>query len=471
MIRGKVRHSEELIFLSVRILDVFILLTSALLSYYWNFSTVELFSQYKALILAALPVFVIAQENFGIYRSWRGGNYLKMFAQSILSWIVVLGILVVSLFFMKISDQFSRVWLMTWAVTNAVCLVIFRAVLFFLLRMVRSRGGNQKNVLIFGLTPTAQSLIRQSQEAVWAGFNIVGLVDCEDKTIEADYLKQKTTHKIYKLEELEKVMAHVRIAECWIALPFKDEDKIHKILFATRHSTANIRLVPDISSFRLINQGITEIVGMPMLDLSASPMTGTNLIIKTIFDKVFAAFILVLILPLMLAIAAAIKLTSRGPVIFKQKRHGWETDEIMVYKFRSMYIHEEKDGSVTQATKHDVRLTRVGKFFRRTSLDELPQFYNVLQGRMSVVGPRPHAIAHNHQYKELIVDYMLRHKVKPGITGWAQVNGYRGETDTLEKMQKRVQFDLYYIQNWSPWFDIKIIVMTIFKGFIGKNVY
>lgn len=183
------------------------------------------------------------------------------------------------------------------------------------------------------------------------------------------------------------------------------------------------------------------------------------------------SIISLLVLPVCLAIALVIKITSPGPVLFKQYRTGVNGKQFKVYKFRSMRIHEEENGQVTQATKGDSRITPIGAFLRRTSLDELPQFYNVLQGRMSIVGPRPHALAHNEYYKELVESYMRRHKVKPGITGWAQVNGLRGETDTLEKMEKRVEYDLWYIDNWSLWLDLRIIFLTIFKGFINKNAY
>ena len=188
-------------------------------------------------------------------------------------------------------------------------------------------------------------------------------------------------------------------------------------------------------------------------------------------DKVLGALILLLISPCSF-IALAVKFSSPGPVLFRQKRHGWNGEEISILKFRSMFVHDEDARvSVTQATKGDPRITPLGKFLRSTSLDELPQFFNVLMGSMSIVGPRPHAVAHNFEYREHIPRYMLRHKVKPGITGWAQVNGFRGETDTMEKMELRVQADLYYIENWSLWLDIKIIILTVFKGFVGKNAY
>jgi Undecaprenyl-phosphate glucose phosphotransferase len=221
----------------------------------------------------------------------------------------------------------------------------------------------------------------------------------------------------------------------------------------------------------LLNHSISNIAGVTTLTLRESPIRGLSLLVKTIEDQVLAFVILILIAPVLLAIALMIKCTSAGPILFKQKRYGIDGKLINVYKFRSMYMHQESEGTVTQAKRNDSRITPVGRFLRRSSLDELPQFFNVLQGRMSIVGPRPHAVAHNEQYKDLVAMYMQRHIVKPGITGWAQVNGLRGETDTLEKMQKRVEFDLYYIENWSIWFDFKIILMTIFKGFINKNAH
>jgi len=208
-----------------------------------------------------------------------------------------------------------------------------------------------------------------------------------------------------------------------------------------------------------------------LMNLSTTPMEGFNRYLKAFEDRLLALLILILISPLLLIIAIGVKLSSPGPILFKQLRHGWDGKPIKIYKFRTMFEHSEEGGKVTQAGRQDARVTPFGAFLRRTSLDELPQFFNVLQGRMSIVGPRPHALAHNEEYKDQIDAYMLRHKVKPGITGWAQINGWRGETDTLEKMQKRVEYDLYYIDHWSLWFDLKILLLTLFKGFVGKNAY
>jgi putative colanic acid biosynthesis UDP-glucose lipid carrier transferase len=246
---------------------------------------------------------------------------------------------------------------------------------------------------------------------------------------------------------------------------------VRAIFYALRNHTAELRFVPDFRDMHLLNHRMSEVAGRFAIDLSVSPMNGMARIIKRLEDIVIGGLIALIIALPCIAIAIGIKATSPGPVLFKQHRTGANGKRFKVYKFRSMAVHEEKTGVVSQATKEDPRVTRLGAFLRRTSLDELPQFYNVLQGRMSIVGPRPHALAHNEYYKELVQSYMWRHKVKPGITGWAQVNGLRGETDTLEKMERRVEYDLKYIDNWSLWLDLRIIFLTIFKGFTHKNAY
>ncbi|MCK6410222.1 MAG: exopolysaccharide biosynthesis polyprenyl glycosylphosphotransferase, partial [Thauera sp.] len=232
-----------------------------------------------------------------------------------------------------------------------------------------------------------------------------------------------------------------------------------------------IRFMPQLNDIPLLNHKISRVAGFYSIDLSVTPMDGMARILKRAEDLVIGSAIFLMILPVCAVIALAIKLTSPGPVLFKQYRTGINRQRFKVYKFRSMIVHQEPCGVVTQATQHDERVTPIGRFLRRTSLDELPQFFNVLQGSMSIVGPRPHALAHDDYYKDLVESYMQRHKVKPGITGWAQVNGLRGETDTLEKMQARVECDLWYIDNWSLWLDLRIIFLTLFKGFANPNAY
>ena len=223
----------------------------------------------------------------------------------------------------------------------------------------------------------------------------------------------------------------------------------------------DIHWVPNLISLDLINHSVKEMAGLPLLTLSESPLIGNHLLFKAVEDRVLALVSLLLFSPLMIIIAVLIKLESPGPVIFRQSRTGWNGKEFPIWKFRSMKLHKVEDGDLKQATKDDERFTRIGRFIRKTSLDELPQLFNVLAGSMSMVGPRPHAIQHNSEYDKRIRAYMTRHRIKPGITGLAQINGYRGETDTLDKMKMRVEFDMQYINNWSFWLDIEILLKTL----------
>ncbi|MEW5838454.1 MAG: undecaprenyl-phosphate glucose phosphotransferase [Pseudomonadota bacterium] len=450
-------------------MDGVIVLIAGVLSYliYFGIDAFPIPPHYSLLGFASALMLVATFSSTGVYRSWRGSYIGLMLGRVVLGWVVTVISLLVVLFLLKASEDYSRLLTIIWSATTAVLLIGERLLLFYALRWLRMRGRNHKRVILVGYSEVTRELIRRINSATWTGFDVVAVFD--DQATESNSIEGVPLSR--DLAEIENHIKNKLIAEVWITLPLRDEARVRHVLHLLRHSTVNVRYVPDIFAFRLINHGVSEIAGMPMLDLSTTPMTGVNLWIKAIEDRVLAALILLGISPLLMVIALAVKLSSPGPILFKQKRHGWDGREITVYKFRSMVNHQENSGRVTQACKGDPRITPVGAFLRRTSLDELPQFLNVLQGRMSIVGPRPHAIAHNEQYKELIDDYMQRHKVKPGITGWAQINGYRGETDTLEKMQKRIEYDLYYIEHWSLWFDLKIIILTIFKGFIHKNAY
>ncbi|MBU1215233.1 MAG: undecaprenyl-phosphate glucose phosphotransferase, partial [Gammaproteobacteria bacterium] len=274
-------------------------------------------------------------------------------------------------------------------------------------------------------------------------------------------------------ENIDILMSKVRerkIDNIYIAYPMQEEVRIRNLLERLADSTVSVSVVPDYFVTDLLHSRWMSLGDIPLVSVFESPIFGASVIVKRMEDIVLGSLILLLISPLLVLIGLAVKISSAGPAIFKQRRYGLNGLVIEVWKFRSMHVLED-GGHVPQAQKNDPRVTPLGAFLRRTSLDELPQFINVLQGQMSIVGPRPHAVAHNEQYRKLIHGYMLRHKVKPGITGWAQVNGWRGETDTTEKMERRVQYDLEYINNWSLWFDLKIIWMTIFGGMRGKNAY
>jgi putative colanic acid biosysnthesis UDP-glucose lipid carrier transferase len=275
------------------------------------------------------------------------------------------------------------------------------------------------------------------------------------------------------LGSLADVAPHVRshgVKEVYITLPLGSQPRILELLESIQGTTASLYFVPDVFGISIIQGRLQDMNGVPVVGICETPFTGTNELVKRISDIVLASVILVLIAPLLLVIAIGVKLSSPGPVIFRQRRNGLDGSEITVYKFRTMRTMDNGP-VVAQATKDDPRITRFGAFLRRTSMDELPQFWNVLQGRMSIVGPRPHAVAHNELYRQLIRAYMVRHKVKPGITGWAQVNGLRGETETIEKMKSRVEYDLQYLRNWSLGLDLQIIVRTLRVILLDRNAY
>ena len=453
-----------------RICDPLVVVLAAIMAYGMRFSfdNLVLPQNYHPLILFAVLCVVLVFPVFNMYGSWRGQSLARQSKSIILAWFSVVLLMIVILFGLKISSDFSRLWLAWWMGLGLVFLLSFRMSIYGFLKYSRSKGRNYRRIIIVGAGELGKRLIQQTQASPWAGFKIKALFDDKEQYKGGAVCGHSV---LGGLDEVEPFVEQNQIDEVWIALPLRAEQRVKDLLFALRHQTVNIKLIPDIFAFSLLNHSMTEVVGLPAVNLSDTPMGGSNTFIKAIEDRLLALLICVIISPLLLLIAASIKLSSPGPVLFKQKRHGWDGKIIKVYKFRSMKVHKEFYGEITQAIKGDNRITPLGAFLRSTSLDELPQFFNVLQGRMSIVGPRPHAVEHNEIYKDQVNQYMLRHMVKPGITGWAQINGLRGETDTLDKMKKRVEYDLFYIENWSLWFDLKIIFLTIFKGFVNKNAY
>lgn len=347
-----------------------------------------------------------------------------------------------------------------------VCFGFFvcRLSIRIILGMLRKIGYNTRKVAVAGSLPAGLNLLRTFQNAPWLGFVVKGIYD----DIKIDSYEDVPYGGT--LSELVEDARSGKIDRIYIAMSMKDETRLRDIISQLTDTTCSVLLIPDVFTFNILQSRTEEINGVPVVPLFDTPLNGINMVFKRIEDVVVSSIILLLISPVLCTIAVIVKVTSPGPVIFRQIRYGMDGKPIRVWKFRSMTVMEN-DTKVIQATKNDVRVTKVGKFLRRTSLDELPQFFNVLFGQMSVVGPRPHAVSHNEQYRSLIQGYMLRHKVKPGITGLAQINGWRGETDTLEKMEKRIEYDLMYIRSWSVWLDLKIIFLTVFKGFINKSAY
>jgi len=439
------------------VVDFLLVVSAGYLAHFWRFESLALSGRYtSATFLCALLV-MLSLLMFGVYGSWRGKAFLQQWGKVCLGWLVAIGMALSIAFFFKASEDYSRQWFVTMVLLGSSASVLLRLGIFLALRRLRSAGRNLKGVLLVENGGSAARHLHGERSLAEHGFRLLGSLHLQR---DEQWLQELVT-------AVETQGAH----EVWLCLPLSEGDFIRSVMYALRHHTVAVRFIPDWGDLPLLNHKVSHIAGLYSLDLSCSPMDGPARIVKRAEDLLVGGLISLLILPVCLAIAVAIKLTSPGPVLFKQYRTGINGQKFKVYKFRSMVVHQEKAGEVTQAKKQDARITRIGVFLRRTSLDELPQFFNVLQGRMSIVGPRPHALAHNEYYKDLVESYMQRHKVKPGITGWAQVNGYRGETDTLDKMQKRVEFDLWYIDNWSLWLDLKIVFWTIFKGFINKNAY
>lgn len=463
------KKNASVIAVATRVTDVLLILLSGVLMYWVRFGThgFPMHASYGALILIGGLLAALVFPVLDVYRSWRAKGLWAPTSRVLATWFGVFLALLVLLVFSKQDSHFSRLWLGGWGLFTGVLLMLSRVGVYGFLNTVRQKGYNRRNVVIIGDGPLGRDLLFRAREGNVAGYQVIGVFHVG--THEAENTPKNPP--LYALDQLEDIMGQREVAEVWITLPLDSSSDIRMILDRLKCTMVNIRYYPDLLGLFLLNHGVTEVLGAPMIDLSITPMEGMNRILKGIEDRVLALLILLLISSVMLVIAIGVKLSSPGPVLFKQKRHGWDGREIEIWKFRSMKQHQEPDGCVVQASRADPRVTRFGAFLRRTSLDELPQFINVLQGRMSIVGPRPHAVEHNEMFKDTIDHYMLRHKVKPGITGWAQVNGWRGETDTLEKMKRRIEYDLYYIEHWSLGLDLKIILLTLLRGFVHKNAY
>jgi putative colanic acid biosynthesis UDP-glucose lipid carrier transferase len=381
-----------------------------------------------------------------------------------INWVIIAGLL---LLFGTATDYialFNTEAIITWAWLTPLCVLTADFALRAVAPLMIKLQGPVKRTIIVGMNEQGLALADRLAENNYIAAELLGFFDDGPKTAypSNDY------PMLGRLNDISAYVKEHRVNIIYLALPSSSQDEIVRLLDELKDTTASIYFVPDIFQADLIQARVGQIEDIPVVAVCETPFTGFNGLIKRTADILFALLILILISPILLIIALGVKLTSPGPVIFKQRRYGLYGEEILVYKFRSMTVCED-GGKVTQATKNDQRITPFGAFLRKTSLDELPQFINVLQGRMSIVGPRPHAVAHNEMYRKLIKGYMVRHKVKPGITGWAQVNGLRGETETLDKMKARIDYDIDYLRNWSPKLDIYIILKTVMVVLKGQN--
>ncbi len=386
--------------------------------------------------------------------------------RTLLEWTIVAALLIVIALAMGVQDLFSREVVGAWFVATGMNVAGAHWASAQIARwMSRKRTHAQRHIVV-GINDVGIELVRRMQARAWTS-QFMGYFDFrEPERLPAAALAQLKGHA-------KNVADYVRehgIHSVYIAVPISNASRIQHLLTELRDTTASVYFVPDLFSFELLQPRYIEINGMAALSVTETPLQGLCALRKRAADVALAIGAIAVSWPLLLVIALAVRLTSRGRVIFKQKRYGLNGEEILVFKFRSMTVCED-GADVVQATRGDARITPIGRFLRRTSLDELPQIFNVLLGHMSFVGPRPHAIAHNEQYRKLISGYMLRHKVRPGITGWAQVNGCRGETDTVEKMAERVRYDLEYLQHWSLWLDVRILIRTFWMVAKRENAY
>lgn len=441
---GYRRDFEFLLWLQ-RTLDLSLPLITLLLMGQWN-QTVEISPDAIIIALFAGVVYLVAAQLLGVYRDWLDRSLIGILSLAIKAGLLATALGILLIMTKSLNPLFTLSFLTNWFGLFIVLLVGYRLLIIIMLVAYRRFFRIKRRVAIYGKNEIGKQLADLLQTSPLLNYHFCGFIDAENQ-INHDY------------------------GEVFICLPIKEEMHIKQVLNYYANSTMVVRFVPDLFSFDLMQASYTNLNGIPVFSVFDSPLKSVSARwLKRLFDLTVASLTLITIWPIMLLIAITITITTPGPIFFKQLRYGLDGKEINVFKFRTMTVCENGD-HIQQAQPNDSRITSVGKWLRKSSLDELPQFLNVIKGDMSLVGPRPHAKAHNELYRTLIPKYMQRHLVKPGITGWAQVNGWRGETEQLEKMQKRVEFDLHYIKNWSLALDIRILILTLFVVLNGKNAH
>lgn len=452
--------------ISLRVGDIMMIVFAALVACRAYFGTYVMSAHYMSGLVRTVLLVLVIFPAAGLYRSWRGESRLREIGRVWMAWSAVMVSLLGIAWALKTTDSYSRVGAATWFLATGVLLTFDRLALRWMLGRIRTRGLDSRRVLLIGGTQAGRRVVGAARKGAWMGLDVLGYVSTP-----YDQTEMSGTVHFGSLSELPRVIMECEPDQIWIALPMRAEEAIQKILQLTLDTPITIRLVPDFFGYELINHHAVVMAGVPVITLRSSRVEGHAGIVKAVEDRSIALLLLVALAPIMGLIALGVRVSSAGPVFFKQKRHGLGGKEFEVLKFRSMREHTEEPGQVTQATYRDARVTPFGRFLRSSSLDELPQLINVLRGDMSIVGPRPLAVAHNRQFSEKLRGYMQRHGVKPGMTGLAQIKGFRGETDTLEKMAQRVECDIQYIKTWSVWLDLLILVRTPLVVLSRKGAY
>ncbi len=469
---GYAKEHASILALIIRLQDWFLVVITGYLSFL-VLEKSKRFPPYESFLptdylLALIIVFLLSAwllPLFYQYKTWRGESILDEVRGILAGWFVVFSLFLAIVVFAKYSHHFSRTWIFLWFSFGVLAFIISRIILRFSLYFFRKKGLNQRHMVIVGSGELGQRIAAKIKVAAWTGLQITGFFS----DIPNQQANSEDIADIPDLGKISEVVAYVdknNIDQVWIAMSLRHIDKIRNLIDELHTVAVDVRLIPDIFSLRLLNHSISLVDGIPVINMSVTPMVGANKLVKWMEDKILSFIILILISPLMIIIALVIKLTSSGPVFYKQERVSWNGKKFEMLKFRTMEVNvDEQMGGPVWGGSKDKKMTRVGSFLRKTSLDEFPQFINVLRGDMSIVGPRPERSIFVEKFKNDIPSYMQKHLVKAGITGWAQVNGWRGDTS----LEKRIEFDLWYVENWSLLLDIKIIIRTLLKVFVDKN--
>lgn len=463
---GLIKQYGHTVIVLLRFIDIAMLIGAAWVSHYFWLRLWNIDQDYRIVIALGVLAAIIFFEIGQVYRPWQNDAMRGEIARLVRAWVsaIVMVIAIVALVRLHFWFGSSYRWIVTWWMLGLVFMLIARGLLSRLLQWLRAKGWSQGRIVMVGLNQMAIAVSRQLSRSSWAGLQVIGYVDdCSAASIaDSDF----SLARLGKLEDLAAIVSKEAIDEVWIAFP--GEALAERAQYELRHLPVSIRLVIDCFAFKQSKfLSLNTVAGIPTLDVSVSPLHGVNRYIKEIEDRVLAFVLLLLISPLLLVIAAGVKLSSPGPVFYRQVRVGWNNRKFTMLKFRSMPVDVEAKTGAVWAKPGENRATPFGAFLRKSSLDELPQLLNVLMGDMSLVGPRPERPDFVEVFKEQVPNYMKKHMVKAGITGWAQVNGWRGDTD----LNRRIEHDLYYIQHWSLWFDMEIAFRTVLTGFINKNAY
>jgi len=424
---------------------------------------------YYIVATTSILMFYPSARMAGLYRAWRGLSLVDEYATLLRAWAVAVGAILLLGYATKTSGLYSRRVIFVWILLTPLLLCAMRWITRSVLRRLREHGRNTRTAAIIGSGEMAWRLSRHIHGSPDLGLRLKGIY-ADDATGDARSEPDLALDIAGSIDELLASIKTERVDNVYVALPMEDRDRISGIVEDLADTTVNLYVVPDYFISDLMQRRWSTFGDLPLINVYTTPFYGVDGVIKRFEDTALGTVLLLLAAIPMVITALAIRATSPGPVLFKQRRYGMAGQEIVVWKFRTMTVCEDGD-TITQATPNDERVTPLGRFLRRTSIDELPQLFNVLQGRMSLVGPRPHAVAHNEEYRKLIRGYMLRHKVRPGITGWAQIHGLRGETRSIERMKKRVDFDLDYIDNWSLLLDLNILWRTVFACVVRDDAY